>query len=61
MEKKDREQGRTHLDPLEQATEALPKLRRRPTEEPEDPNRLDHKEGIQDPNRLSYSEQLKRL
>ncbi|MFD1408873.1 hypothetical protein ACFQ49_12085 [Kroppenstedtia eburnea] len=61
MEKRDRDRGRTHLDPLEQATEALPKLDRHPTEEAKDADLLDHEEGIRDPERLPYSEQLKRL
>lgn len=50
MEKRDRDRGRTHLDPLEQATE-----------EAKDADLLDHEEGIRDPERLPYSEQLKRL
>ena len=61
MEKEDRDRGRPHLDPLEQATEALPKRDRYSREEAKETERLDHEEEVQAPKRLSYSEQLKRL
>ncbi|PTX64245.1 hypothetical protein C8P63_10327 [Melghirimyces profundicolus] len=61
MERKDRKRGRTHMDPLEQATEALPEVSANTDEGTENRDRLDHEEGVKDPNRLSYSEQFKRL
>jgi hypothetical protein len=44
MEKEDRDRGRPHLDPLEQATEALPKRDRYSREEAKETERLDHEE-----------------
>lgn len=61
MERKDRQRGRGHLDPLEQATESRPPAPKHIKEDSEDQTRLDHEPEVRDPESLSYSDQLKRL